>query len=386
MPSAWHPKRALATQPADESPVTAEAVAGGQAGLLAQAGHLSSDSGEAPGHGGQLFLRIVRRPEFGAAISFLGVLIFFAYFTRHAGFLTLNGTATWVNVAAELGIVAVPIGLLLIAGEFDLSIGAVTGASSIFTSVAATTEHWNFWLAAGGAMVVSMLVGLANGVILIKTRLPSFIVTLATWFTVAGLSLGLTQAITGTTSVSLNTTGVARVLFSGRMGQFNASTIWWLAITAIAIWVLGHTRIGNWILGTGGNVDVARAAGVPTDRVKLYLFVTASTCAGLLGVLQAVEYQGGNLTNGSNLVFDTLIAVIVGGALFHGGYGSVIGLFLGTVTYGIVDIGIFYTGWNSDYAQLFLGILLLAAVLGNSRVRAAAMRVRRPIREEATAS
>ena len=120
--------------------------------------------------------------------------------------------------------------------------------------------------------------------------------------------------------------------------------------------------------------------------MKLYLFVTASTCAGLLGVLQAVEYQGGNLTNGSNLVFDTLIAVIVGGALFHGGYGSVIGLFLGTVTYGIVDIGIFYTGWNSDYAQLFLGILLLAAVLGNSRVRAAAMRVRRPIREEATAS
>lgn len=326
----------------------------------------------------QSLLRTIRRPEFGAAVSFIAVLIFFAIFTRGKGFLTLAGTASWVNVAAELGIVAVPIGLLLIAGEFDLSIGAVTGAASIFTAVAATTEHWPFWLAAGTAMAMSLLVGLANGTILIKTRLPSFIVTLATWFTVAGLSLGLTRTITGTTSVSLHVTGFAQTLFAGKMGQFNASVIWWLVITAVATWILGYTRLGNWILATGGDVSVARAAGVPTDRVKLGLFIAASGCAGILGILQAVEYNGGNLTNGSNLVFDTLIAVIVGGALFHGGYGSVVGLFLGTLTYGIVDIGIFYTGWDSDYAQLFLGILLLGAVLGNSRVRAAATKVRQP--------
>lgn len=374
--SVWRSRRDLASDTAHDPPATAQAVAGGPG---------------APGQGAASADRLrqavgwtVRRPEFGAAVSFVGVLIFFAFFTRHSGFLTLSGTASWVNVAAELGIVAVPIGLLLIAGEFDLSIGAVAGAASIFTAIWIHIEHWPFWLAAATALAMSALIGLINGTILIKTGLPSFIVTLATWFTVAGLSLGITQALTGTTSVSLNVTGLARVLFAGQMGQFNASVIWWLAITAFAVWLLGFTRFGNWILGTGGNVAVARAAGVPTNRVKLYLFIFASSCAGLLGILQAVEYQGGNLTNGSNLVFDTLIAVIVGGALFHGGYGSVLGLFLGTITYGIVDIGIFYTGWNSDYAQLFLGILLLAAVLGNSRVRAATMRVRKPQTTERT--
>ncbi len=379
-PSAWRSRRSLATKTAGDQSAAAQAAAGRPAGSASVASVLAGPDGAvlAAGRIRQLAQWTVRRAEFGAAVSFVGVLIFFACFTSHSGFFTFSGIASWVNVAAELGIVAVPIGLLLIAGEFDLSIGAVVGASSIFTSVWATTEHWNFWLAAVAALAMSVLIGFINGIILIKTRLPSFIVTLATWFTVAGLSLGVTQALTGTTSVSLNVTGAARVLFAGQIGQFNASVIWWLAITAVAVWVLGHTRFGNWILGTGGDVNVARAAGVPTDRVKLYLFVTASSCAGILGVLQAVEYQGGNLTNGSNLVFDTLIAVIIGGALFHGGYGSVFGLFLGTITYGVVDIGIFYTGWNSDYAQLFLGILLLAAVLGNSRVRAAAMRVRRP--------
>jgi simple sugar transport system permease protein len=387
-PSAWRSRRSLATKTAEEQPAAPPAAAGGPDGsasvTVLHAGPDEAASGAS--RLGQLALWTVRRAEFGAAVSFAGVLIFFAFFTMHSGFFTFSGIASWVNVAAELGIVAVPIGLLLIAGEFDLSIGAVVGAASIFTSVWATTEHWNFWLAAVVALAMSVVIGFVNGIILIKTRLPSFIVTLATWFTVAGLSLGVTQALTGTTSVSLTVTGAARVLFAGQMGQFNASVIWWLAITAVAVWVLGHTRFGNWILGTGGDVNVARAAGVPTDRVKLYLFITASSCAGILGILQAVEYQGGNLTNGSNLVFDTLIAVIIGGALFHGGYGSVLGLFLGTVTYGVVDIGIFYTGWNSDYAQLFLGILLLAAVLGNSRVRAAAMRVRRPPAKEGTAA
>lgn len=320
----------------------------------------------------------MRRPEFGAAVSFVAVLIFFIIFTTHSGFLTSSGTATWVNVAAELGMVSVPIGLLMISGEFDLSIGAVVAAGSVITSVLVSTEHWNFWPAALVALAVSLLIGVVNGIIVTRTRLPSFIVTLATWFTIAGLSLGLIQQITGTTSVSLHVTGFAHTLFAGQIGQFNASVIWWLTFTIVAAWILGFTRFGNWILGTGGNVTVARAAGVPTDRVKLYLFITASGCAGMLGILQSVEYQGGNLTNGSNLVFDALIAVIVGGALFHGGYGSILGIFLGTVIYGIVDIGIFYTGWNSDYAQLFLGVLLLAAVLGNARVRAAVMRVRKP--------
>ena len=195
-------------------------------------------------------------PRVRSRLLLVAVLIFFMIFTRGKDFIFLSGTASWVNVAAQLGIVAVPIGLLLIAGEFDLSIGAMTGATSIFVAVAVTVGHWPFWLAVLAAMAMSVTVGLINATVLIKTRLPSFIVTLASWFVIAGLSLGITRTITGTTSVSLTVNGFAHDLFAGNIGQFNAAVIWWVAITLVAVWVLGHTRTGNWILGTGGNAAV----------------------------------------------------------------------------------------------------------------------------------
>jgi len=326
---------------------------------------------------GELVSRVIRRPEFGALISFIAVYVFFLAFTHENNFASLSGMASWMNSAAEIGIVAVPVGLLMIAGEFDLSVGAMAGTSSILVSICVTLYNWPFWAASAAALVVGAAVGFGNGLIRIKTQIPSFIVTLATWFVLAGASLGISRTITGTTAVSLTITGFAKSLFAAKWKQFNVSILWWLAGAIAGTWILTRTRAGNWIVGTGGNVEVARGSGVPTNRVKIALFMGTAVASSLVGILDAVEFNGGNLTNGQNLVFDSLIAVIVGGTLFQGGYGSVPGIFLGAATYGLVAVGVLYTGWDTDYAELFLGVLLLGAFLGNSRFRRLVMTARK---------
>ncbi|MEY4532147.1 MAG: hypothetical protein RLZZ156_2870, partial [Deinococcota bacterium] len=156
-------------------------------------------------------------------------------------------------------------------------------------------------------------------------------------------------------------------------GQFNISIIWWLVFSLIAAWVLNQSRYGNWILAVGGDQETARAAGVPTANVKLSLFIASGLGAALVGVIQAIQFSGSQVNNGQAFVFNSIIAVVVGGVLLTGGYGSIIGVMLGTLTFSIVNQGIYYTGWNSEWAQVILGGLLLAAVLANNSFRKLAL-------------
>jgi simple sugar transport system permease protein len=317
----------------------------------------------------------VRRPEFGAFAAMILVYAFFAIAGKR-GFLTLAGTANWMNTASELGVLAVPVGMLMIAGEFDLSVGSVIGASSMIVSIGNAFYGLPLWVAIVLAFVVGALIGLGNGIITVSTRLPSFIVTLAGLFIVAGAALGFSRLFSGTTAVTLAPEGSARMIFGSQAAGFHVSILWWVGITAIASWILTQTPYGNWIFATGANRNAARSAGVPTDRVKISLFVATALSAVLVGVLQTIQYSGGDVTYGRDFVFDAPVAAVIGGVLLTGGYGSAIGVFLGSVIFGVVNMGIFYTGWNSDWAQLVLGTLLLLAVLGNNYFRKLALKGR----------
>jgi simple sugar transport system permease protein len=316
---------------------------------------------------------LVRRPEFGAVAATLLVYLFFAIATRGNGFVSIDGSAGWLNTAAELGIIAIPIGLLMIAGEFDLSIGAVVGVASIVVAIGTTVFGLPDWLMIILAIGIGIAVGLFNGVLTVRTGLPSFIVTLATSFAVGGLSLGFARLLSNTTTVSTTISPPIRAAFASTWGLANISILWWLAVTVIAGWVLARTAFGNWIYATGGNPVAARGVGVPTAFVKITLFAATGACAALVGIIQAVQYNSGNATSGANFVFQAPIVAVIGGVLLGGGYGSAFGVFLGTVTFGIINIGIFYTGWSTDWVQLFLGGLLLLAVLANSYFRRLAM-------------
>lgn len=316
---------------------------------------------------------LIRRPEFGALIACLLVYGFFAIFGVN-GFLSLHGTASWMNTAAELGVLAIPFGLLMIAGEFDLSIGSVIGASSIIVAMTAGVFGWPLFASIAAALAFGAAVGLMNGAIVTITGLPSFIVSLAGLFVVAGAALGMSRLLVGTTAVSLSPQGPAALLFGSRWLGFNVSVLWWIVVAVIASWMLSRTPFGNWIFATGADPEAARAAGVPVARVKLILFVLCSMGAALLGVLQTIQYRGGDVTYGRDFVFSAPVAVVIGGVLLTGGYGSTLGIVLGTIIYGVVNLGIFYTGWNSDWAQFVLGALLLLAVLSNNYFRRLAMR------------
>jgi simple sugar transport system permease protein len=317
----------------------------------------------------------IRRPEFGAFAAMILVYAFFAVAGK-GGFLTLAGTANWMNTASELGVLAVPVGMLMIAGEFDLSVGSVIGASSMIVSIGNGFYGFPMWVAIILALLVGTVIGLGNGIITVSTRLPSFIVTLAGLFMVAGAALGFSRLFSGTTAVTLTPEGSARVVFGSQLGGFHISILWWLAITAVASWILTQTPFGNWIFATGAYPAAARSAGVPSDRVKISLFVATALSAVLVGVLQTIQYSGGDVTYGRDFVFDAPVAAVIGGVLLTGGYGSAIGVFLGSMIFGIVNMGIFYTGWNSDWAQLVLGTLLLLAVLGNNYFRKLALKGR----------
>jgi simple sugar transport system permease protein len=317
--------------------------------------------------------RLLRRPEAGAFFAALIVYLFFAIAAWKASFVSLNGTAAWLDTSAELGIMALAIGMLMIAGEFDLSIGSVIGATSIILAIGTNHYGVNPWIMLAAVFVLGGLIGLINGLIVVRTGLPSFIVTLAANYGIVGAALGFSRLLTNTTSSSMLTTPSVDFLFASQWGQANIAILWWIVLTLAAMAVLTRTPFGNWIYATGGNIVAARGAGVPTSLVKVVLFVVTALAATLVGAIQAIEFHSGNAANGQGYVFQAPIAAVIGGVLLGGGYGSPLGLFFGSMIYGIISVGIFYTGWNTDWLLLILGALLLAAVLANSYFRRLAL-------------
>ena len=204
--------------------------------------------------------------------------------------------------------------------------------------------------------------------------MPSFVVTLATNFGLAGLTLGLSRAITGTTSVAINPDPLGQEALRHLVGgKFEVAIFWWIAVVVVVGWMLHVSRYGNWIFAVGGDKVSARATGIPV-RQRQDRPVHGQRLRRRPGrVIQTILYNSAQVANGQAFVFNSIIAVVIGGVLLTGGYGSVVGVVLGTLTFAIVSQGIYYTGWNSDWAALILGILLLAAVLMNNTFRRMAL-------------
>lgn len=347
----------------------------GTAGAVRARGPADEPQGDAPRAPARpgLVRRFLLRPEAGGVISAIVVFAFFAVLAGKNGFLSTLGVAGWLDTAAELGIIAIPIGMLMIAGEFDLSVGSVVGAASMIIAIVSGYYGLSPWLGIGLAFAFGALVGLANGLIVVWTRLPSFIVTLATMLMVVGGMLGLSIALTGSTSISASSVGSAAVLFAAEWRELHVSIIYWIILIVLATYVMQRTPFGNWVYATGGNAQTARLAGVPVARVKIILFVCTALGAVLTSTLQTMTFQNGNITLGAQYVFTGIAASVIGGVLLTGGYGSPLGTVSGALTYGIVSLGVFYLGWNADLTEFFIGALLLLAVLANHRLRLMAM-------------
>jgi simple sugar transport system permease protein len=307
---------------------------------------------------------LFRRPEAGAFLGLFGVFVFFLAF----------GSIDFLNVAANLGIVAFPIGLLMIAGELDISIGSMIPAGSMTVAIISGYYGLPIWLGIAATLGLGVVVGLVNGFLVVRTNVPSLIVTLGTLFAVAGLVLGLSVLLTGTTSVALKAPELAKFLF----GQFVANTFqviifWWLALTAIYIYVIHYSPYGNWIFAMGGDKVSARNAGIPTARLTIALFVLSSTSAAFVGMCQAILFNSAQVSAGMSFIFNSIISVVVGGVLLTGGFGSIVGIFFGTITFAVVNQGIYFTTFDRNWSSLIIGVMLLLAVLMNNTFRSMAL-------------
>jgi simple sugar transport system permease protein len=319
--------------------------------------------------------RILRRPEVGALVAALVVMAFFSFAAD--SFMTRAGVPTWLASASLFGIMAVAVALLMIGGEFDLSAGAMTGTTGLFVGV--VTTHWqlNIWVAVVLALVLALAIGALNGLLVHRTGLPSFIVTLGTFFVLQGVNLAVTKLIVGQVAVQgvrnvpgyYDLTWVFGSTFTVLGLTLQVSVMWWLIVTAAASWVLLRTRAGNWIFAVGGAPDSARQLGVPVARTRIGLFMTTAAAGWMVGMLSLFQTGTAQATTGVGDEFVYIICAVVGGCLLTGGFGSAIGAALGALIYGMTFQGIVYAGWDSNWLKAFLGVMLLGAVLINTWVR-----------------
>ncbi|MCX5578163.1 ABC transporter permease [Kaistia terrae] len=345
--------------------------------------------------------RIFRRPELGAILGLVIVTVFFIAVANPVMF-ELSGIMNFMAPAAQLGILAIGASLLMVGGEFDLSVGSMVAFAGLIFAACVVTFGLPLPVAIAVAFACAAAIGFLNGQLVIHTGLPSFIVTLAFLFVLRGLSLvGLKWATGGATQLR----GVREAatdtpldaffykLFAGdafesqfawlaahdwiakfpngqpKVTGVPVEIIWFVVLAALAAVVLSRTRYGNWIFAAGGDPNAARNSGVPTRRVKTSLFVLTACCAALVAVLTVLDAGSTDARRGFQKEFEAIIAAVIGGCLLTGGYGSVVGAAIGAVIFGMVLIGLTYTNIDQDWYLVFLGGMLLMAVFFNNIIR-----------------
>ena len=328
-----------------------------------------------------LWKRILKRPEAGALGG--AILVFAFFWVMAPPFRQFASFTTVLYQASTIGIPAVAVALLMIGGEFDLSAGVAVTTSSLAASIFATQLAGavpaldNIWIGVVFALLFSLAIGALNGFLLVRTKLHSFLVTLATFLMLQGLNIAITKLITGNVATDdisdMPGFDLGQVIFASNFQigdvQISIAIIYWFIFVGIATWVLLRTRVGNWIFAVGGQGDSARAVGVPLTRVKIGLFMLVGFGCWFLAMHQLFAYD--TVQSGAGIGNELLYiaAAVVGGCLLTGGYGSAVGSALGAFIFGMTTEGVIYADWDPDWFQFFVGAMLLLATVVNTWIR-----------------
>ena len=375
------------------------------------------------------FQRTVRRPEIGAFIVMMIIIVALAMASGGKAFNAL-GLKNNIAIIAQLGIIATGAALLMIAGEFDLSIGPMIAFAGMTIAI---MMKWGLPFGLGEAtpflaflitLIMTLAFGWLIGTIVVRSGLSSFIVTLAFWFFLRGLTEVCFRLINQNTNVSglpdfkkeswfaeqmggevfgwfydawywIGTKIAAGVEFTGGMTKsekidlinylsflninrkmeqwvtgFDARLFWFIVIAGAAWYVLARTQLGSWIYATGDNKESARANGVPVNRVKVGLFMFSAFCATIFATCQVFDTNSSDAAKGMFKELEAIAIAVVGGILMTGGFGTIIGVVFGAVTFGLVANAVFFIPWiDGAWFRVFVGTVLLAAVFANERIR-----------------
>ena len=375
------------------------------------------------------FQRTVRRPEIGAFIVMMIIIVALAMASGGKAFNAL-GLKNNVAIIAQLGIIATGAALLMIAGEFDLSIGPMIAFAGMSIAI---MLKWGLPFGLGEAtpflaflitLVMTLAFGWLIGTIVVKSGLSSFIVTLAFWFFLRGLTEVCFRLINQNTNVSglpdfkkeswfaeqmggevfswffdawywIGTKASAGLEFTSDMTKsekidfinylsflninrkmeqwvtgFDARLLWFIIIAGAAWYVLARTQLGSWIYATGDNKESARANGVPVNRVKVGLFMFSAFCATIFATCQVFDTNSSDAAKGMFKELEAIAIAVVGGILMTGGFGTIVGVVFGAITFGLVANAVFFIPWiDGAWFRVFVGTVLLLAVFANERIR-----------------
>lgn len=322
--------------------------------------------------------KILRRPETGSLGG--AILVFVFFFIAAPPFRQLPAFSTVLYESATIGIPSVAVSLLMIGGEFDLTAGVAVTTSALAASIFATEVFGNLWIGVLFALCLSLGIGWLNGFLLVRTKLHSFLVTLATFLMLKGLNLALTKLFTGNVATG-DISGLpgydsAHAVFASTftIGRIHISIaiLYWLVFLAAGTWILLRTKFGNWTFAIGGNAESALAVGVPVRKAKIILFMMVGFSAWFLGMHMLFEYDTVQAGAGVGNELLYIAAAVVGGCLLTGGYGSAIGSAFGAFIFGMTTEGVIYADWDPDWFMFFVGLTLLIATVVNTWIRAKA--------------
>ena len=375
------------------------------------------------------FQRTVRRPEIGAFIVMMIIIVALAIASNGKAFNAL-GLKNNIAIIAQLGIIATGAALLMIAGEFDLSIGPMIAFAGMSIAI---MMKWGLPFGLGEAtpflaflitLIMTLAFGWLIGTIVVRSGLSSFIVTLAFWFFLRGLTEVCFRLINQNTNVSglpdfkkeswfaeqmggevfgwffdawywIGTKVSAGLEFTADMTKsekldlinylsflninrkmeqwvtgFDARLLWFIIIAGAAWYVLARTQLGSWIYATGDNKESARANGVPVNRVKVGLFMFSAFCATIFATCQVFDTNSSDAAKGMFKELEAIAIAVVGGILMTGGFGTIVGVIFGAITFGLVANAVFFIPWiDGAWFRVFVGTVLLAAVFANERIR-----------------
>lgn len=324
-----------------------------------------------PARGGRLGAAVrgllIGRPETGALFGAVAMFFVFAFIAPSSDvFTNRTALAGMVSITAELAIVSMAITLLMIGGHFDLSVGSVLGFTSFLVPYLMLNYDYPGWLSVVLAIAIAMSIGFVNGVVVVTSRIPSFIVTLGTLLIWRGVLFGLS----GGTQLQVPQENRIFDFFAYRIQDgpfrgYQVSALWLLAVMFLLTFVLLRTRFGNWVFASGGNERSARSMGVPVDRVWLILFVVTASAAALTGLIQVGRFGVVEATRGQGLELQAIAAAVIGGARLNGGYGSVVGAALGAAMIAMIQQGLVLSGIASYWLNVAIGSLIVGAVIVN---------------------
>lgn len=302
----------------------------------------------------------MQRPELVALVV---LIVFTTYFAVASNglFLSNANVRGMFSLYPELAILALGFSLLMIAGEFDLSIGSVMGLCPIVLC-AMINFGIPFWPAFVLALVVAAAVGLFNSAVTLRFGIPSFITTLGTLFMARSVAVVLYSSGLATT---LDIDVVPTWAFSEPLGIFRVSAIWLIALALLVWLLLEKTNFGNWIRATGGSVEAAKAMGIPTPLVKTVCFMICSTLAGLAGIIQVVRIGSPIPSMGESMELQAIAAAVIGGIALSGGVGNIVGVVIGMAIIRVIDPGMIMSRVDASWFKFAIGFLIVCAVIAN---------------------